>query len=842
MATIKWKRANKTSHANNYLGANGEVVIDMEQNRIFLYDGSNAYVSNTFVSAPGTTYSPPAVEEEEEITVAWSLSTLTGTESTGVWASPPVGYAISVSPDGKNYFTIDILGDSVFQWKSDVANDLANARIYTRHFVEYDGAGMSPVDLDFRSDGKAMYLLDNTLDSIFEFPLAEPWDLKTIKWINQANARSVVSELTAPTALHVRSNSYFYVLGSTTDTVYEYSWVAGNAASATATGASFYIGGQETAPQGLSFKPDGSEMYVTGTTGDDINRYTMTTPWDIANASFDTEYALGTTTGQNPGGLYITNNHLYTSSSSRDNVQLWTMSSEWDLSTRSHVANLSTSYDMGGTGDSSDIYGLRFSSDGLNLYLVDLRRVAQWKLDVPWVLSSAPNKPYAVLNTEGGMGFYNLFGLAFKYDGTKMYPMRDPQLGEYNLSTAWDLSTATYVGVGNINSTGSPYDVEWSYNGNYLYLVTSTTIYQYDVYSAVGDSGRWSVSALGSTSPTTVTTGSWKTIRVSDDGNLSYWAQTNGTIDVYELSTPYDLSSTRTLKASIGTGSGSGYGHGILVDEGSKVVWGQGPPSILRSANLAVANAAYDSSTITYNELDVSSISTGFRDIVVKDDGTRMWGIESSNDTIQQWNLSEAYNVASATANGSFYVGSQELSPYCLHWSANGTIFYAAGIGTSTIYKYETTVAWDINFASYTSESKSLGKRIYSLVTPPDGLSIYAGTDTTMDKWVMDTPHDIINATQVWRDDPADILNTRPYGLQYNSDGTKLWLTDYGKHFIREIRLSAPYDLDYMTIDEDYGWQFDSANNVTNSWVSESGNAVFGVDVSSNKITGFRGN
>jgi hypothetical protein len=517
------------------------------------------------------------------------------------------------------------------------------------------------------------------------------------------------------------------------------------------------------------------------------------------------------------------------------------MSSEWDLSTRSHVANLSTSYDMGGTGDSSDIYGLRFSSDGLNLYLVDLRRVAQWKLDVPWVLSSASNKPYAVLNTEGGMGFYNLFGLAFKYDGTKMYPMRDPQLGEYNLSTAWDLSTATYVGVGNINSTGSPYDVEWSYNGNYLYLVTSTTVYQYDVYSAVGDSGRWSVSALGSTVVTTVTAGSWKTIRVSDDGNLSYWTQTNGTIDVYELSTPYDLSSTRTLKASIGTGSGSGYGHGILVDGGSKVVWGQGPASILRSANLRVANAAYDSSTITFNELDASSISTSWRDIVVKDDGTRMWGVEVSGDTVQQWNLSEAYNVASATANGSFYVGSQELLPNGICWSANGTIFYITG-GNDTVYKYDTTVAWDINFASYTSDSKVLGGDIYSFVITPDGLSMYAGTNSVMQKWVMDTPHDIINATQVWSDDPADFLNNRAYNLQYNSDGTKLWLMDYQKHSIRELKLAVPYDLDYMTIDEDYVWQFDTANAVIGAWVSESGNVVFGIDLSSNKITGFRGN
>ena len=48
MAVIKWARAASYNKANTYPGANGEIVIDIEQNRLFLYDGANAYVSNTF--------------------------------------------------------------------------------------------------------------------------------------------------------------------------------------------------------------------------------------------------------------------------------------------------------------------------------------------------------------------------------------------------------------------------------------------------------------------------------------------------------------------------------------------------------------------------------------------------------------------------------------------------------------------------------------------------------------------------------------------------------------------------------------------------------------------------
>ena len=40
MAVIKWARAASYNKANTYPGANGEIVIDIEQNRLFLYDGA----------------------------------------------------------------------------------------------------------------------------------------------------------------------------------------------------------------------------------------------------------------------------------------------------------------------------------------------------------------------------------------------------------------------------------------------------------------------------------------------------------------------------------------------------------------------------------------------------------------------------------------------------------------------------------------------------------------------------------------------------------------------------------------------------------------------------------
>ena len=38
----------------------------------------------------------------------------------------------------------------------------------------------------------------------------------------------------------------------------------------------FSVSAQETAPNGIFFKPDGLKMYIVGLNGDDINEYNLT--------------------------------------------------------------------------------------------------------------------------------------------------------------------------------------------------------------------------------------------------------------------------------------------------------------------------------------------------------------------------------------------------------------------------------------------------------------------------------------------------------------------------------------------------------------------------------------
>ncbi len=49
------------------------------------------------------------------------------------------------------------------------------------------------------------------------------------------------------------------------------------------------MGSQEDRPKGLFFKTDGTKMYVIGESSDSVYQYTLSTPWNLATASYDSD-------------------------------------------------------------------------------------------------------------------------------------------------------------------------------------------------------------------------------------------------------------------------------------------------------------------------------------------------------------------------------------------------------------------------------------------------------------------------------------------------------------------------------------------------------------------------
>ena len=61
------------------------------------------------------------------------------------------------------------------------------------------------------------------------------------------------------------------------------------------------ISGDETKMRNIQLSSDGNFLYVGGNTGDDINKYSLTTPYNITSISLETSYSISAQTGEMRG-------------------------------------------------------------------------------------------------------------------------------------------------------------------------------------------------------------------------------------------------------------------------------------------------------------------------------------------------------------------------------------------------------------------------------------------------------------------------------------------------------------------------------------------------------------
>jgi sugar lactone lactonase YvrE len=254
------------------------------------------------------------------------------------------------SPDGLKMYIVGATGDDVNQYNLSTPWVVSSAVFATNFSVA--GQDTSPQGLFFRPDGHRMYVLGGTNDTVFQYTLITPWSLATANY--DFISYSVTTQEATPTGISFKPNGLsMYVVGNTGDAVYQYTLsTAWDVSSATFL-QSFSVSGQEGNSTGLAFTGDGSRMFVIGTTGDDVNVYNLTTPWDISTSAFVNVFSVA---GQDlaPQGIYIKpdGTKMYMVGSTNDTVYQYTVPSiDIQLTGQTSVAALDVHQDL-------NVYGI----------------------------------------------------------------------------------------------------------------------------------------------------------------------------------------------------------------------------------------------------------------------------------------------------------------------------------------------------------------------------------------------------------------------------------------------------------------------------------------------------
>ena len=256
-------------------------------------------------------------------------------------------------------------------------------------------------------------------------------------------------------------------------------WTDPDLANASYDSVSFSVAGQETISSSLSFKPDGSKMYVAGTGNDALYQYSLSTDWDVSSASYDSvSFSVSSQAGYPKAFFKPDGTKFYVADTGSDTVYEYVMSTAWDLSTASYN---SVSFNVSSQDTSPQ--GITFKADGTKMYVVgySTSSIFQYSLSTAWDLSSASYDSVSFnCSSQGTQGR----DVSFNPDGTKMFFIgtANDTVHQYSLSTAWDVSSASYdsVSFSVASQENFPLSLVFKTDGSKMYILGYfVTISQY---------------------------------------------------------------------------------------------------------------------------------------------------------------------------------------------------------------------------------------------------------------------------------------------------------------------------------------------------------------------------
>ena len=249
----------------------------------------------------------------------------------------------------------------------------------------------------------------------------------------------------------------------------------------------FNITNEETTPRGVFVGDNGNKMFTTGTQGDGVDQYTLSTAWDPSTATFDK--FLNVVEVLTAEDLFFSSDgtKVYVLDDFYDRVNMLNLTTPWDLTS----TNYNTQYFALGTNSSVlNPTGLTFSSDGVYMYVLSsyLRYMNRYTLSTPWDVTTAGSRLQSQFFTSQITSTGQSTGIAINNDGTRFVIIhaQGHEMEEYTLSTPYDIRTTTHVGSLRLSSSDTfPTGCCWGNNGQYFYAIGSLPdlVYRFETCS-----------------------------------------------------------------------------------------------------------------------------------------------------------------------------------------------------------------------------------------------------------------------------------------------------------------------------------------------------------------------
>lgn len=494
-------------------------------------DGTRLYVAVQGTRLTATIF-------QYNLSTPWDLSTISyANKSLVVGDYDTLVSYVSISDDGTRLYFAGWSCDTVWSATLSTPYDLATAVMDVKKF--YLGTqDATPCSTKFSSDGTAMYMLGATNKRFYQYSLSSAWDVSTASYVNQSP--SVTTQEATPLGMFVGMfgpyQLFYWVIGSTSkigrayytfvpndvsfalynsgfdatttavpDTVprdiYAY-----NLSSGSSSQISYFVLGQtnkkimqiiggsvvntsialgENTPTGMWFKPDGTKLYITGTTNDAVRQFSLSTAWDLSTVTFEKSLSIGFETA--PTGVTLSDDgtKLYITGITNDCVYQIPLRTAWDIGTASGFTY------VGAT--EANPRSIQIANNGTLLYIAGDASAAirKYTLSVPYDLGTATLSQSFTISGVLGIDVSEDGRLIFAttISSSALTPGGGRQIRSISMTTPHDLTTATlsttdWIPIyGLTGANTSPWAVRVSRDRTRMFLISDVVsgIYQFSL-------------------------------------------------------------------------------------------------------------------------------------------------------------------------------------------------------------------------------------------------------------------------------------------------------------------------------------------------------------------------
>ena len=224
-----------------------------------------------------------------------------------------------------------------------------------------------PTNFWWKPDGTKVFVLDQPLDTVFQYSLSTAWDISTASY--DSKSFSVSGQLTIPWALALSNDgTKMFVVGNSTDKVFSYSLsTAWDVSTASYDSVEFSVTSQEGNPSGIYLTADGTKFFITGSTFDTIFQYSMSTANDLSTASYSSKSFSYASEQQSPGTPYFnsTGTKFWILGNNPQTVHEYSLTTAFDVSTASYA---SKSFSV--SSQETTPKSVWFKSDGTKMFIM----------------------------------------------------------------------------------------------------------------------------------------------------------------------------------------------------------------------------------------------------------------------------------------------------------------------------------------------------------------------------------------------------------------------------------------------------------------------------------------